>query len=136
VLFRAPSVGGAVILWKGMIGGYGATLPQAVLSRLGPLASGLQALGVQPAWTSGSFLLTASTRIGVLLFIALALPNTLELLAVYEPALGVRPAKAPNRLLTAAAWRPNGTWAVGLACIALAGILSLGGLHEFLYWQF
>jgi hypothetical protein len=33
-------------------------------------------------------------------------------------------------------WRPTQTWAVGLACVALAGILSLGELHEFLYWRF
>jgi alginate O-acetyltransferase complex protein AlgI len=136
VLFRAPSVGGAVLLWQGMIGTYGAELPQAVLSRLGVVGVWLQALGFQPAWTSGSFLLTATARIAVLLFIALALPNTLELLAAHEPALGVRPAKVSSRLANAAAWRPNGTWAVGLACVALAGILSLGGLHEFLYWQF
>jgi len=136
VLFRAPSVGGAVVLWKGMIGSYGAALPQAVLSRLGPIGTGLQALGVQSAWTSGSFLLTATASIAVLLFIALALPNTLELLAAYEPALGVKPAKTPGLLLTLAAWRPSRTWAVGLACVGLAGMLSLGGLHEFLYWQF
>jgi hypothetical protein len=33
-------------------------------------------------------------------------------------------------------WRPNAAWAIGMACIALAGILSLGELSEFLYWQF
>jgi D-alanyl-lipoteichoic acid acyltransferase DltB (MBOAT superfamily) len=136
VLFRAPTVSSAVILWKGMIGGYGATLPQAILSRLGPMAGWLQAFGVQPAWTSGSFLLTATARIAVLLFIALALPNTLELLAAYEPALGVKPAKTPGRLLRVTEWHPNGTWAIGLACVALAGMLSLGGVHEFIYWQF
>jgi hypothetical protein len=96
----------------------------------------LRALGVQPAWTSGSFLLTATARIAVLLFIALALPNTLELLAAYEPALGVKPVQAPGMFLRIATWQPNEAWAFGLACIALAGVLSLGGLHEFLYWQF
>jgi alginate O-acetyltransferase complex protein AlgI len=136
VLFRAPNLNSAVMLWKGMIGTYGATLPQAVLVRLGPVGHLLQALGVRPAWSSGSFLLTATARIVVLLFIALALPNTLELLAAYEPALGVKLARDPNRVLALLAWRPTGTWAVGLACVALAGILSLGGLHEFIYWQF
>jgi alginate O-acetyltransferase complex protein AlgI len=136
VLFRAPGLGGAVVVWKGMIGVYGVTLPQAVLSRLGPLGGWLRAVGVQPAWTSGSFLLSSAGRISVLLVIALALPNTMELLASYEPALGVRPARVRGRLLALAAWRPNGGWAVGLACVALAGIMSLGGLHEFIYWQF
>jgi alginate O-acetyltransferase complex protein AlgI len=136
VLFRAPSVSSAVILWKGMIGSYGATLPQAVLSRLGPIGSLLQTLGVQPAWSSGSLLLAATIRIAALLFIALALPNTQELLAAYEPALGVKPSKVANRLRNWTAWQPTQTWAVGLACVALAGLLSLGGIHEFIYWQF
>jgi alginate O-acetyltransferase complex protein AlgI len=136
VLFRAPSVSSAVILWKGMIGSYGATPPQAVLSRLGPIGSLLQTLGVQPAWSSGSLLLAATIRIAALLFIALALPNTQELLAAYEPALGVKPSKVANRLRNWTAWQPTQTWAVGLACVALAGLLSLGGIHEFIYWQF
>jgi hypothetical protein len=27
-------------------------------------------------------------------------------------------------------------WAIGIAAVAAAGILSLGELSEFLYWQF
>ncbi len=136
VLFRAPTVGAAIMLWKGMIGTYGATLPRAVLARLGAIGAMLQMLGVQPAWTSGSFLVTSIARIAVLLFITLALPNTLELLAAYEPAIGVKPAKVAGRMLSLTEWQPNGPWAVGLAGVALAGLLSLGGLHEFIYWQF
>jgi alginate O-acetyltransferase complex protein AlgI len=124
------------VLWKGMVGVYGATLPQAVFYRLGPIAGWLTALGVQPAWTSGSMLLEATSRIGVSLVIALALPNTLEILAAYEPALGVRQAKVPSRLVRSLVWAPTRTWAIGLACVTLAGILSLGELSEFLYWQF
>ncbi len=78
----------------------------------------------------------ATLRIGVLLLIALSLPNTLEMLAPYEPALGVKPAKNPAWLRRRLSWAPSGAWAVGVACIALAGILSLGELSEFLYWQF
>ena len=136
VLFRAPSIGAAVMLWKGMAGAYGTTLPQAVFAPLGPIGGWLTALGVQPAWTSGSLLLEATSRIGVLLVIALALPNTLEMLAPYEPALGVKPAKVRPLLVRSLAWAPTRTWAVGLACVTLAGILSLGQLSEFLYWQF
>jgi D-alanyl-lipoteichoic acid acyltransferase DltB (MBOAT superfamily) len=135
-MFRSPTVGTAVMLWKGMAGAYGATLPQVVLSRLGVFGGWLRWIGFQPAWSSGSLLLIATMHIAVLLFIALAMPNTLELLAAYEPALGVKPAKARGRLLRWAAWQPNQAWAAGLACVAMAGILSLGGLHAFIYWQF
>ncbi len=33
-------------------------------------------------------------------------------------------------------WRPNWTWAVAAGCAATLGILSLGGTHEFVYFQF
>ncbi len=136
VLFRAPTASSAVMLWKGMTGAYGASLPQAVFSRLGAAGEWLNTIGVHPAWTSGSVLLEATVRIGVLLAIALAMPNTLEILAPYEPALGVKPAKVRPLAVRALAWTPGRTWAIGLAGIALAGILSLGELSEFLYWQF
>jgi D-alanyl-lipoteichoic acid acyltransferase DltB (MBOAT superfamily) len=136
VLFRAPTVSAAALLWKGMLGSYGASLPQAVFSRLGSLGEVLTTLGVHPAWTSGAVLVEATARISVLLVIALTLPNTLEILAPYEPALGVKPAKAPTLIVRSLTWKPSGTWAFGVACVALAGVLSLGELSEFLYWQF
>jgi alginate O-acetyltransferase complex protein AlgI len=136
VLFRAPTASAAVLLWKGMVGVYGVTLPQAVFSRLGSIAGFLGSIGVRPAWTSGSILMAATIRIALLLAIALLMPNTLQMLAAFEPALGVKPGKTSSRLERLLTWRPNRGWAVGLACVALAGILSLGELSEFLYWQF
>ncbi|MBS0640113.1 MAG: MBOAT family O-acyltransferase [Acetobacteraceae bacterium] len=136
VLFRSTTIGGAFLLWKGMVGAFGITVPAAVFARLGDAAAWLAALGIVPAWTSGSLFLEAVLRIAVLLFIALALPNTLEILGRYEPALGYRPPKNPAWLQQRLAWQPNSAWAVGLAGISLAGLLSLGQLSEFLYWQF
>jgi alginate O-acetyltransferase complex protein AlgI len=136
VLFRAPTLASAALLWKGMIGGFGLTLPQAVFSRFGSAAEWLTIIGIHPAWTSGSLLMEATTRIGILLLIALLLPNTLQMLAAFEPAIGVKPSKTPSRLVRILTWMPNGVWAAGLACVAMAGFLSLGQLSEFLYWQF
>ena len=136
VLFRAPSAGAALMLWKGMIGVYGVTLPQAVFSRIGAAGDWLQSIGIHPAWTSGSLLLAATVQIGLLLAVALLLPNTLQMLAAYEPAIGVKPAVSPSPLLRRLTWTPNRGWAISLACVALAGMLSLGELSEFLYWQF
>ena len=136
VMFRAPTLSATLMLWKGMIGVYGVTVPAAVFSQLGELAGWLSAVGVQPAWTSGSMLLTSTVRIGCLLVIALAMPNTLRILAAFEPALGVKPDRTPSRLVQMLTWVPDTAWAVGLAFVALAGMLSLGQLSEFLYWQF
>jgi D-alanyl-lipoteichoic acid acyltransferase DltB (MBOAT superfamily) len=33
-------------------------------------------------------------------------------------------------------WRPTRTWAIATGCAATLGILSLGGTHEFVYFQF
>ncbi len=100
VLFRAPTVGAALMLWKGMVGINGVVLPQAVLVDLGvasAIVCGAWACNLPgpavPCWW------TATMRIAVLLAIALCLPNTLEILAAYEPALGVKPAKTPSLVL-------------------------------------
>ena len=135
-MFRAPTVTGALSIWSGMLGAHGIPLPEGLLARLGPLAAHLSVIGVHPAFTSGSVFLETSVRIIVLLAIALGLPNSLELLARYEPALGVKPAKDPARLVRWFEWRPSPAWGIGIAAMTLCGILSLGELSEFLYWQF
>jgi D-alanyl-lipoteichoic acid acyltransferase DltB (MBOAT superfamily) len=136
VLFRASDVASSVLLWKGMIGTYGATLPQAVLTRLGTLGEVLSSAGVRPAWTSGSAIALAAMRIGLGLAIALLVPNPLQLLSAQGPALGFRTDPHPSRTVRTLAWAPNSTWAFCLACVALAGVLSLGELSEFIYWRF
>ncbi len=36
------------------------------------------------------------------------MPNTLQILAAYEPALGVKPGKTSSRLERLLTWRPSG----------------------------
>jgi D-alanyl-lipoteichoic acid acyltransferase DltB (MBOAT superfamily) len=136
VMFRAPTVGTAASIWGDLVGAHGVTLPEGLFARLGVAAHWLHAIGVQPDASSGSALLEGLLRVTVLLAIALGLPNTLQILARYEPAIGVRPVKREPRLVRVVQWRPSGYWAYGLAAISAAGILSLGQLSEFLYWQF
>jgi len=44
----------------------------------------------------------------------------------------------PNtqQILAHEGWRPSWSWAVAAGCAATLGILSLGGTHEFVYFQF
>jgi alginate O-acetyltransferase complex protein AlgI len=64
-------------------------------------------------------------------------PNSLQMLSRYEPALGVRPRPdQPSNLFARIAWRPSLGWAVGMSVVSALGILSLGQLSTFLYWQF
>ena len=136
VMFRAPTVRAAVSVWGDLAGAHGVTLPEGLIARLGPVARMLHAIGVQPDTSSGARIVEGVLRVGLLLAIALGLPNTLQILARYEPAIGVRPAKVEPLLVRAARWTPSSAWAVGLAAVSAAGILSLGQLSEFLYWQF
>ncbi len=136
VMFRAPTVHGAAAIWRDMAGANGVSLPEGLLARLGPMAHVLHAIGIRPDASSGSQVMEGVLRVGVLLLIALTLPNTLQILAPYEPAIGFKPARQEPWLVRATRWSPSHSWAIGLAAVSAAGILSLGQLSEFLYWQF
>ncbi len=136
VFFRAPSVGAALLLLKGMIGANGTTVPMALLPQADALLAwvGLAANGVRE---SGRDFVALWGWIAAGLFVVLALPNSLEMLARHDPALGfkVRPA-GQTRLLRALSWSPSPGWAVGLSAVTALGLLSLGRLSDFLYWHF
>jgi alginate O-acetyltransferase complex protein AlgI len=137
VFFRAPTMASAIDLVKGIIGVNGIALPQAFFDRLGPLASKLHHIGLiaDGSWSGQDFIRTAMWICG-LMFVALACPNTLQMLARYEPALGVK--SRPTRLVLGGLlrWDPSLPWAIALSAIATIAIVSLGGPSEFLYWQF
>jgi hypothetical protein len=72
----------------------------------------------------------------LLLAIALGCPNTLQILARYEPALGVRPQAATRLLGGLLQWKDSLPWAVAVSAMAGLAVLSMHGVSEFLYWQF
>jgi D-alanyl-lipoteichoic acid acyltransferase DltB (MBOAT superfamily) len=133
VIFRATTVEGARNLLGGMAGLNGLALPSGVLDRLGPLAEWLQRAGVTQLGTGVEVnrLALWVLGLGALVFFA---PNTLQLLAQHEPALGVKAEGRVGRRITE--WRASLAWALVVALIAAGGVLHLGGNSEFLYWQF
>ena len=134
VLFRSPTIGAAAILLKGMIGQNGIALPSFIFDHLGGLAGRLHQLGVASETMDVKGLIK---WIAYLMFIALACPNSLQILAAYEPALGVRPSKGEKGFIARVIeWRPSLPWAIGVSAIAVMGIYFIGGQSEFLYWQF
>jgi D-alanyl-lipoteichoic acid acyltransferase DltB (MBOAT superfamily) len=136
VFFRSPTVGAAVDLLKGMAGLHGVALPIAVHEHLGPLAGWLDRVGVMHQPWGGQEFLKMIIAIPILMAVVLACPNTLQILARYEPAVGSKPQPADTFLGRALEWNPSLAWAVGLSALAVVGILFLGGESEFLYWQF
>jgi alginate O-acetyltransferase complex protein AlgI len=136
VFFRSSSIQAAVVLLKGMVGLNGITLPQSVVDRLGTVGGWLEGMGIEPVWWSGYNFAMVLFWIAVLLVIALVPPNTLQIMAEFEPAL--RTGSRPTSSTTPAAfvWKPSMPWAFYMGGIAATGLLSLGQPAAFLYWQF
>jgi alginate O-acetyltransferase complex protein AlgI len=139
VFFRAPTLHGAWVLVKGIVGGYGIGLPSSIFEHLGPIATLLAKTGGTPEtwWGALEFIMLVAWTV-LLLALALLCPNSAQLLARYEPALGLRSA-APSDTgarLARLVWTPSLKWAIAVAVVAYAAILRLGGPSEFLYWQF
>ncbi len=136
VFFRSATIASATDLVKGMIGLNGIGLPQDLFDHLGPLAQKLPAVGVvAESWSLRDFAKTV-VWISVLMFVALACPNTLQILARYEPALGVTSQSAKPPIGSIVEWNASLPWAIAVSAVAAIAIISIGGPSEFLYWQF
>jgi hypothetical protein len=139
VLFRASSVTAAIAILRGMAGLNGATIPYAIGSRLGSFGQQLERLGITYDWSSGSQLIASLGWLVVLFVIVTALPNSLELLARYRPALDFqRPEPESDgsrgpRLMDLVQSRIGPAL---VATLAVAGVLGLQRATGFLYWQF
>ena len=138
IFFRAPTMTSAIDLVKGLIGLHGIAVPETFFQHLGPVARAFHRLGIVPVpWSSHDFVKTL-LWIFFLMFIALACPNSLQILGRYEPALGV---KSPSNTLVIGRirfveWRPSLPWAVAASALTAIAIVSLAGPSEFLYWNF
>jgi D-alanyl-lipoteichoic acid acyltransferase DltB (MBOAT superfamily) len=136
--FRSPTIASALDIVEGMAGLHGLALPQAIYDALGPVTGVLQSSGVKSIapelWSVRDFMMTMAW-IAALALVAYGCPNTLQILARYEPALGVK-APAAGSSVRALEWTTSLPWAVAVSVLAVASILSLGGPSAFLYWQF
>jgi alginate O-acetyltransferase complex protein AlgI len=137
VLFRSANGGAAKELIQGMVGLNGIGVPHVLFDVLRPFMGPLQSILSVSSEISVQGLVTAIMWIAALLLIALAFPNTLQLMARHEPALmankGSSRDPSAGRALN---WSPSPAWAAAIAVLAVVSILKLGGKSEFLYWQF
>src|SRR6266850_2536196 len=123
VLFRSANADAAKELLQGMVGLNGISLPQQIHAQLGPLKGLLESFVSASTDMSAQEFAIAMAWLGVLLLVALLLPNTLQLMARYEPALGVRsrPA-APLSPLRALDWTPTVPWAFAMSSLVVAAV--------------
>jgi alginate O-acetyltransferase complex protein AlgI len=135
VFFRSSTVTSAVDLAKGLVGLNGIGLPESLFDRVGSLAGTLHSLGVvAEPWDIRDFAKLA-IWISVLMIVALACPNTLQIMDRYEPALGVKPQQTKLRIGQFIGWNTSLPWAIVVSAAAAIATASLGP-SEFLYWQF
>jgi hypothetical protein len=120
---------------RAMAGFNGVAIPAAILGGLGPLGSELTAMGISEYLGGGARFVAMYGWIVVLMTIALAAPNTQQVMCRFEPALAET---IPARSLVTGlpTWMPNWRWASVIGLIGAAGILSLNRVSEFLYFQF
>jgi len=136
VFFRAETVDAAVVMLRGMIGYDGIVLPAAVVAGLGSIGEFLTTLGVQSALGGGSRFVSTYIWIIALGAVALFAPNSQEILRQYSPALTHGTDERSGAAAARTVWRPTTAWALGIAVLGAAGLLSLTRVSEFLYFQF
>jgi D-alanyl-lipoteichoic acid acyltransferase DltB (MBOAT superfamily) len=135
VYFRAPDLATARHITIGMLGGYGAEIPQAIMDRLGPARALLQHLGIGSfLGGGGQFISTWCWTAGAAL-LAFAAPNTQEIMARFAPALPDS-RQVQHSAPPALTWLPTRRSAVLLGLLFGFGLLALSRPTEFLYFQF
>ena len=132
VLFRAPNLAVAANVLGGMLGLHGLGLPE----RLAEMLNLRPMMLLDGAVSLRSFALAAANLAG-LLAIVLLMPNSVQMMADFEPVL--QTPKRPSRVAgigLGVHWRPSLSWMICIAAIAAISMIRLSGRSEFLYWQF
>ena len=139
VYFRSDSMQCANRICLGMLGWNGVSIPMAIWNRLG--------------FESGDFGIVADTVGGASFLVSIAwvftgfaivwlLPTTQQFMEQFQPALDYSHELADDFERNAMKWRlsfrwtPSMRYALLIALVSAAGVLSLPEVSEFLYFQF
>jgi alginate O-acetyltransferase complex protein AlgI len=134
VIFRAETLSAAMQLLKAMAGYNGVVISNAWLLRLGPVASWMQALGIEFGVLTVPLAVKACFWTIPLFAIVWLMPNTQEYMANYHIGFektGIEPSR-----FGALIWRPSWILAVVFGIAGCYTLLSLHHESEFLYFQF
>lgn len=142
VFFRAPNVDAALTMLAGMIGLHGLALPTGLAGYVGPLPALLGRLGIHFTLEGGTNFVLTYLWVTALFAVAFFLPNSQQFLARHDPSLlsadptspeSARQFRSPHFRLQ---WLPARRWAIAMGAMLALGILTLGRVTEFLYFQF
>ena len=140
VPFRARDLESTMLIWSGMSGLNGLSLPRTVTSALGHYAELLLGFGLRVDsdvfralfWSAGT---TNALCFAIALIIALFVPNTYQWVRRLKPVLENHtfPEKALPKTIT---WRPSLIWAFLIVALFCASIYYQAKPSAFLYFQF
>ena len=143
VFFRATTFDGAVTMLKGMVGQYGVSIPQGIWSRLGPaITSVFDAVGITAISAGSSAFVSVWVWNASLLVAVLVLPNTQDMFSRSNGSLSnlsfsKHDAFWPgHKWVSRFTWQPTTGWALWMAVLFVAGVMTLSQVSEFLYFQF
>ena len=137
VFFRALSLDGAMMMLSGMFGQNGIDIPNAILARAGDIGTMAQQFGVNPVSGGARKLAQATLWIIAGIFIVLALPNVMQMYAKIQPALTADKALLQQaQVVVKLQWQANKRWAIVSATLLVIGLMTLGQISDFLYFQF
>lgn len=138
VFFRSPDLATSWEIVRGMTGGFGVALPEAIGNQIGTLAPILENFGVSFYLGGGARFVEIWAWIAFAAAISFFLPNTQELTCRFEPAFDFKPSTevTAGRLVRRLIWVPSRRWAVCLGLLTVFSLLSLNRPNEFLYFQF
>tara|TARA_E500000081_G_scaffold155459_1_gene196582 strand:- start:2082 stop:3641 length:1560 start_codon:yes stop_codon:yes gene_type:complete len=140
VFFRATDFSSAMNIINGMLGLHGISLPNAILSRLESIFDISSYINISSNQQGGSTFAYTWLWIVSLTFLSLVLPNIKQVFARIEPALSEDKFSGKNSIFSHCSsyltWKPNMVWAAITSLLFTVGLLTLGQVSEFLYFQF
>jgi hypothetical protein len=137
VFFRAPTLERGAQIAQAMFGMSGFELPAGLLARLGGLGTMLSELGFVAVHGGGAQFVTNYIWVLVSTAIVLALPNVAQIFNRFEPVLyESERAFRDIRGTRMFSWGYSNRWALAVSLAAVAGVLTLQQVSEFLYFQF
>jgi hypothetical protein len=134
VVFRADNLTAAQLILEGMFGQHGIRMPLKWFNHSGNIKQWLVLHGVEFGNSQTFNASKLPLRLLICFLIVWCMPNTQEIFSHFKPALAIKTiSKAQKKWWQ---WQPNLIWLIIVTMIAVSGILSLGELSEFIYFQF
>ncbi|MFT6896501.1 MAG: alginate O-acetyltransferase complex protein AlgI, partial [Paraglaciecola sp.] len=143
VFFRAVSFDAALNMLQGMSGMNGMSVPIGIFVRMGDsMQQVLTSIGITSSSMGGSDFIKVWLWVIISLIIVLVFPNTQDIFSKNSGSLNHLSFVKKDtfwpfyRLAKKIIWKQNLRWAFISACLFTLGILTLGQVSEFLYFQF